>query len=143
MVINSDLLEKRKKVSERRPKFKRQESWRYKRLAVNWRKPKGIDNKMRRQMSGVPPLVKIGYGGPRIARGLHPSGYTDNLIHNVGELSILNKDKDAVRIAHTVGIKKRLDIISKAESLGLKILNGKKREQKISSPDKVKSKEEK
>jgi large subunit ribosomal protein L32e len=88
-------------------------------------------------------LVKIGYGGPRIARGLHPSGYTDNLIHNVGELSILNKDKDAVRIAHTVGIKKRLDIISKAESLGLKILNGKKREQKISSPDKVKSKEEK
>lgn len=142
MVINSDLLEQRKKVSERRPKFKRQESWRYKRLAANWRKPKGIDNKMRRQMSGVPPLVKIGYGGPRIARGLHPSGYTDNLIHNVAELSILNKDKDAVRIAHTVGTKKRLDIISKAESLGLKVLNGKKIEQETPNPDKVKSKGE-
>lgn len=140
MVINSDLLEQRKKVSERRPKFKRQESWRYKRLAANWRKPKGIDNKMRRQMSGVPPLVKIGYGGPRVARGLHPSGYTDNLVHNVAELSILNKDKDAVRIAHTVGTKKRMDIISNAESLGLKVLNGKKTEQKSSNPDKVKSK---
>jgi large subunit ribosomal protein L32e len=142
MVINSDLLEQRKRVSDRRPKFKRQESWRYKRLATNWRKPKGIDNKMRRQMSGVPPLVKIGYGGPRMSRGLHPSGYTDNLVHNVAELSFLNKDKDAVRIAHTVGTKKRLDIISKAESMGLKILNGKKTEQKPSDPDKGKSKEE-
>lgn len=142
MVINSDLLEQRKKVSERRPKFKRQESWRYKRLAANWRKPKGIDNKMRRQMSGVPPLVKIGYGGPRKARGLHPSGYTDNLVHNVQDLSILNKDKDAVRIAHTVGTKKRLDIISQAESLGLKILNGKKAKQKTPNSDKVKSRED-
>ena len=47
MVINGDLLEQRKRVSEHRPKFRRQESWRYKRLAENWRKPKGIDNKMR------------------------------------------------------------------------------------------------
>ncbi len=65
MVINKDLLEQRKRISERRPKFKRQESWRYDRLAVNWRKPDGIDNKMRKQFSGYPPLVKIGYGGPK------------------------------------------------------------------------------
>lgn len=142
MVINSDLLEQRKKVSERRPKFKRQESWRYKRLAVNWRKPKGIDNHMRLQVSGVPPLVKIGYGGPKASRGLHPSGYTDNLIHNVNELLNLNKDKDAVRIAHTVGTKKRLEILSKAESLGLKVLNGKKAEPKTSNSNEVKAKKD-
>lgn len=126
MVINNDLLEQRKKVSENRPKFKRQESWRYKRLATNWRKPKGIDNKMRRQVSGVPALVKIGYRGPKISRGLHPSGYVDNLIHNINDLLLLDKTKDAARIAHTVGNKKRLEIISKAESLGIKLLNGKK-----------------
>ncbi|MGN6622713.1 MAG: eL32 family ribosomal protein, partial [Candidatus Nitrosocosmicus sp.] len=75
MLINKDLLERRKKISDRRPKFKRQESWRYDRLAVNWRKPDGIDNKMRKQYSGYPSLVKIGYGGPKVSRGLHPSGY--------------------------------------------------------------------
>lgn len=126
MVINNDLLEQRKKVSENRPKFKRQESWRYKRLATNWRKPKGIDNKMRRQVSGVPALVKIGYRGPKISRGLHPSGYVDNLVHNIKDLLLLDKTKDAARIAHTVGNKKRLEIIIKAESLGIKLLNGKK-----------------
>ncbi len=130
MVINTELLEQRRKVSERRPKFKRQESWRYKRLSANWRKPKGIDNKMRRQVSGVPSLVKIGYRGPKIARGLHPSGYVDNLVYNVQDLLLLDKSKDAARIAHTVGNKKRLEIISKAESLGIKLINGKRSQPK-------------
>ncbi|HEY7507804.1 MAG TPA: eL32 family ribosomal protein, partial [Nitrososphaera sp.] len=49
MVINKELLAARKKVSSKRPKFIRQESWRYDRLAENWRKPKGKDNKMRKQ----------------------------------------------------------------------------------------------
>jgi large subunit ribosomal protein L32e len=128
MVINNDLLEQRKKISEHRPKFKRQESWRYKRLAVTWRKPKGVDNKMRKQVSGVPPLVKIGYRGPRISRGLHPSGYVDILVHNVKDLMLLDNTKDAARIARTVGNKKRLEIISKAESMGIKLINGKKSE---------------
>jgi ribosomal protein L32E len=35
-VINDELLAARKKVAHRRPKFIRQESWRYDRLAQNW-----------------------------------------------------------------------------------------------------------
>ncbi|HLG37958.1 MAG TPA: 50S ribosomal protein L32e [Nitrososphaera sp.] len=123
MVINEELLAARKKVAERRPKFIRQESWRYDRLAENWRRPKGKDNKMRKQKSGVPPLVKVGYRGPRIARGLHPSGYTDNVIHNVVELAKLDPKKDAARLGHTVGKRKRIEIIAKANELGVKVLN--------------------
>jgi large subunit ribosomal protein L32e len=139
MVINSELLEQRKKISDRRPKFKRQESWRYKRLATNWRKPDGIDNKMRKQFSGVPPLVKVGYGGPKLARGLHPSGFVDNLIYNVNDLSLLDKNKDAARIAHTVGNKKRLEIIEKARSLGIKLLNGTKGKTKTTPSSETKT----
>ena len=95
MVINEELLAARKKVAQRRPKFIRQESWRYDRLAENWRKPKGKDNKMRKQKSGMPAIVKVGYRGPRAARGLHPSGYIDNLIHNTAELDKLDPKKDA------------------------------------------------
>jgi large subunit ribosomal protein L32e len=123
MVINSELLAARKKVSDKRPKFIRQESWRYDRLAENWRKPKGKDNKMRKQKSGMPSIVKIGYRGPKAARGLHPSGYTDNVVSSMQDLSRLNPSKDAVRLAHTLGQRKRKLIISKASELGFKILN--------------------
>jgi large subunit ribosomal protein L32e len=121
--INDDLLRARKKVSATRPKFVRQESWRYVRLAENWRKPKGVDNKMRKQVSGVPPLVKVGYRGPKVARGLHPSGYNDRLIHNIRDLEKLDPKIDAARIGHTVGRRKRIDIVSKANTLGIKVLN--------------------
>jgi large subunit ribosomal protein L32e len=123
MVINKELLQARKKISNMRPKFVRQESWRYDRLAENWRKPKGKDNKMRKQLSGVPSLVKIGYRGPKSARGLHPSGYTDNIVFNVNDLTKLNAEKDAARLAHTVGTRKRKEIIAKATSMGIKMLN--------------------
>ena len=86
-------------------------------------KPKGKDNKMRKQVSGVPSLVKIGYRGPRAARGLHPSGYTDNLVFNVNDVVKLDAKKDAARLAHTVGRRKRKEIIEKANSIGIKILN--------------------
>ena len=123
MVINEELLAERKKVSSKRPQFIRQESWRYDRLAENWRKPKGKDNKMRKQKAGVPALVKIGYRGPKAARGLHPSGYTDNVVHNVSELARLDPKKDAARLGHTVGKRKRVEIIAKATQRGIKILN--------------------
>ena len=123
MVINEELLAARKKVAQKRPNFVRQESWRYDRLAENWRKPKGKDNKMRKQKSGMPAIVKVGYRGPRAARGLHPSGYRDNVIHNTTELSKLDPKSDAARIGHTVGNKKRIEIISKAAELGIKVLN--------------------
>jgi large subunit ribosomal protein L32e len=123
MVINEELLAARRKVAERRPKFIRQESWRYDRLAENWRKPKGKDNKMRKQKSGMPALVKVGYRSPKAVRGLHPSGYRDNLIHNPAELNVLDPTKDAARIGHTVGKKKRIEIINKALENGIKVIN--------------------
>lgn len=137
MVINEELLAARRKVSSKRPRFIRQESWRYDRLAENWRKPKGKDNKMRQQKAGVPALVRVGYRGPRIARGLHPSGYTDNLVHNVSELARLDPKKDAARLAHTVGKKKRIGMIAKASELGIKLLNAGKL-----APKKAEEKEE-
>ena len=147
MVINKELLQARKKVSDRRPKFVRQESWRYDRLAESWRKPKGKDNKMRKQVSGVPRLVKVGYRGPRKARGLHPSGYTDNLVFNVNDLARLDPAKDAARIGHVVVQRKRLLILAEARSKAIKVLNpGKEQkaeaasETKESTPKKKKEK---
>jgi large subunit ribosomal protein L32e len=130
MVINTELLNARKKISDSRPKFVRQESWRYVRLSESWRRPKGKDNKMRLQVSGVPRRVKVGYRGPKVSRGLHPSGYTDNLVFNRNDLMRLDPKKDAARMGHAVGKRKRIEIITKASELGIKILNAGKLSQK-------------
>jgi large subunit ribosomal protein L32e len=123
MQINADALELRKKMAEHRPNFVRQESWRYIKLSKSWRKPKGIDNHQRKQKKGWPALVRVGYGGPKIARGLHPSGFTDNLVNNLIDLKKLDPKKDGVRFAHGVGRKKRLEIIAKAVELGFSVFN--------------------
>ena len=143
MVINKELLQARKKVSDRRPKFVRQESWRYDRLAETWRKPKGKDNKMRRQLSGAPRLVKIGYRSPRKARGLHPSGYTDNIVFNANDLASLDPSKDAARIAHAIGQRKRLLILSEARTKGIKVLNPGKEQKAEETPGAEKTSGEK
>lgn len=123
MPINKEALELRKKVGQHRPDFIRQESWRYVRLSPNWRKPKGIDNHQRKQKKGWPALVKIGYGGPKIARGLHPSGYTDNLVYNLKDLEKLDPKTDGIRFGHGVGKRKRLVIITKAKEMNFKVFN--------------------
>ncbi|HXX06026.1 MAG TPA: 50S ribosomal protein L32e [Candidatus Bathyarchaeia archaeon] len=123
MPINKEALELRKKVSQRRPEFVREESWRYVRLLPRWRKPKGIDNHQRKQKKGWPALVKIGYGGPKVARGLHPSGYTDNLVYNLKDLEKLNPKTDGIRFGHGVGKRKRLEIITKAKEKNFKVFN--------------------
>ena len=118
-----DLLEIRAKVAEHRPRFVRQESWRYDKLKPTWRKPKGVDNKIRLQQAGFPPLVKVGYRTPRVARDLHPSGMMEKLVHNPAELDGIDPKLYAIRIAGTVGARKREAIRDKAVKLGIKLLN--------------------
>jgi len=128
MTINKELLAKRAEVKEHKPDFKRPESWRYVRLQTNWRKPKGIDHHQRKQKSrGRPGLVKIGYGGPRVAKGLHPSGFTDNLVFNLDDLAKLDPKKDGVRFGHSVGTRKRREIVVIAIEKKFKIFNARVR----------------
>ncbi len=110
-------------ISSRRPAFKRQEWFRYSKLGDKWRKPKGIHSKMRRSMKHRPPLVKIGFRGPKEVRGLHPSGFSEILVHNVSQLEGVDPKVQAVRVAGTVGTKKRIDIEDRAEELGIRVLN--------------------
>lgn len=124
MPINKDKLEAREKAAQSRPDFIRPESWRYKRLETTWRKPKGVDNHQRKQKSrGRPGLVKVGYGGLKEARGLHPSGYTDNLVYNLNDLEKLDPKTDGVRFGHSVGTKKRTSIMVKAIEKKFKVFN--------------------
>ncbi len=117
------LVAKRKEVADSRPAFVRQESWRYVRIHPEWRKPKGVDSKMRRQDKGWPPLVRVGYRGPAAARGLHPSGHFEVIVHRPEDLAPLVPGRDVARIGGTVGAKKRAAIIERATELGIRVVN--------------------
>ncbi len=116
-------LQVRARARNKKPKFLRPESWKYDRLNASWRKPRGLDNKVRRKILGWPPGPSTGYKGPKVARYLHPSGFKEVIVFNVADLSNVDVNTQAIRIAHRVGKRKRADIIAKATELNLKILN--------------------
>lgn len=135
-------LRTRAKLKKKKPDFVRQESWRYDRLKENWRRPKGIDNKMRRKIKGWPPTVNVGYRGPKAVRGLHPSGYEEVLVHNVDELKKVDPKTQAVRIAHTVGRRTRMQILAEARKKKIIVLNvGVKEEEKKEEAEKAETEE--
>jgi len=117
------LVAKRKKEKQKKPKFVRQESWRYKRLKENWRRPRGLDNKMRRRVKGWPSCPSSGYRGPKEARGLHPSAFREVLISNLDDLNKVDPELEAIRIASSVGDRKRAELIKEARERGIHILN--------------------
>ncbi|MCX8172454.1 MAG: 50S ribosomal protein L32e [Archaeoglobaceae archaeon] len=121
------LLKLRKMLKSRKPEFRRY-CWdrKLKLRRKSWRKPRGLDNAMRIEYGGKwsgRKRVKIGYKTPKAVRGLHPSGYEDVLVYSAKELEKLNPEKQAIRIASCVGLRRRLEIEKRASELGLKILN--------------------
>jgi large subunit ribosomal protein L32e len=117
-------LRTRASVAARRPEFLRQEWHRRKRLQnVGWRKPVGDHSKMRQHYGYRRNIVSIGYGGPREARYLHPSGFREVRVWNVKDLEKINPEIEAARVAHSVGMKKRAEIEEKADELKIRVLN--------------------
>lgn len=112
----------RKTLKAAKPDFNRLESWRYKRVKSSWRKPRGIDNHMRLKKKGWPKSVDIGYRSPKTVRGFHPSGFEEVIVYNVKDLEKINSNQ-AIRIGHTVGDKKRANIIERANELKIFVLN--------------------
>ena len=106
------------------PSFRRTEWFRYKRLSRSgWRAPHGMDNKQRRNYKYRGSLVRIGHGKVAAARFLHPSGFKEIMVHNVGDLEAIDPETEAARVGGTVGGRKRETIYARADELGIRVLN--------------------
>lgn len=143
MAAPEKTLKLRERIKKKKPAFVRQESWRYIRLKENWRKPKGIDNKMRKKVKGWPATVNVGYRGPKAARGLHPSGYKEVLVYNTEDLKEIDPKTQAIRIAHTVGKRKRARILVEARKKKITILNLKEVKEEVKEEKVTEEAEEK
>ncbi|MCD6458190.1 MAG: 50S ribosomal protein L32e [Thermoproteales archaeon] len=117
------LLKIRTLMKMKKPRFIQMNSWYLARLGDKWKRPKGLDNKIKREKKGFPARVKIGYRKPKLVRGFHPCGMVEALVHNAKELVDLNPDIHAIRISSRVGKLKKSEIVKKAKELGFKVLN--------------------
>jgi large subunit ribosomal protein L32e len=105
------------------PQFNRQDHHKKKRVDPSWRKPRGSLSKQRRGIKGKGATVEAGYRSPAAARGLHPSGFEEVLVHTPDGLDGVDSDTEAVRIASGVGGRKRERIEDVCEDRGIRVLN--------------------
>ena len=127
----------------KKPKFKRQQAI-LKKLKNRWRRPKGIQSKLRLRKGGKGKVPRVGYGSNRISRG-NIKGKSFVHISNLNELENM---KQPIIISSKIGLKKKLKIIDKAKDLKIEILNVKDiekflKEVKEKQDSKKKVKEEK
>jgi large subunit ribosomal protein L32e len=116
-------LRKRTESKKHKPKFKRQEWFRYKKLDDSWRKPRGLHSKMRTNRKYRINRVRVGYKTTEDVRGLHSSGFKEKLVYNKSDLDGLDPKLEAARIGHSVGTRKRIEIEEHADELGIRVLN--------------------
>lgn len=125
------LLEIKKAQNKKRPRFVRQDWHKKSRLAPVWRKPKGMDSKLRKHMHAHGYLPTTGYRTPALVRGMHKSGLIPVLVHTTAQIETVNGKTHGVIIASTVGARKCVDIITKAQSKGVRVLNYKDPAKKV------------
>jgi len=119
-----EALATRSAQSKKQPAFRRQEWYRYKRLSrTGWRKPKGMDSKQRKNKRWRTPMARVGFGKVADARGLHPSGFSEIMVHRPDDLDQIDPKVEAARIGKRVGNRKRAAIHEKADELGIRVLN--------------------
>ncbi|WP_380674882.1 50S ribosomal protein L32e [Salinigranum sp. GCM10025319] len=111
------------KHREGKPQFNRQDYHMKKRTPESWRKPRGNLSKQRRGIKGKGPMVEAGYRSPQAARGLHPSGFEEVRVENTDDLEGVDGDTQAVRIASSVGGRKREQIEDECEDREIRVLN--------------------
>ncbi|KAI5841189.1 ribosomal protein L32e [Morchella snyderi] len=116
-------------IKKRTKKFNRHQSDTYKTVKPSWRKPKGIDNRVRRRFKGQAAMPSIGYGSNRKTKHMMPSGHKAFLVQNTSDVDMLlmHNKTYAAEIGHAVSSRKRIEIIAKAKTLGVKVTNPKGR----------------
>lgn len=127
------LLTRRKQAGK--PQFNRQDYHKKKRTPESWRRPRGQLSKQRKGIKGKGPKVQAGYRTPEAVRGKHPSGFEEVYVENTDDLEGVDGDHEAVRIASSVGARKRERIEEQAEDQDVRVLNPTYEEVEVESDD--------
>ncbi len=125
-----ELLQLRRKLKRKKPKFLRQDAHRVKKLEKKWRAPKGRHSKMRFKLRSYRKQPSRGYSSPREVRGLDSKGRKEARVETIQDLKKVKNDEIIV-IGSTVGTKKKLEILKKILESKLQVKNVKNVEEFI------------
>jgi large subunit ribosomal protein L32e len=130
------LLELRRKLKAKKPNFRRADAHKKAKLGNAYRKPKGLQNKMRLSKKGYRKTIKVGYGSPRQVKDLTRDGLRQIRVCSMKDLLTVNPKTDGAELSRTLGMKKKLVLIAKALELKIKILNVKEPQKFIDEANK-------
>ncbi len=117
------LLQLRNVAKARKPNFKIQNSNDpKKRFAGRWKRPKGLQSKMRERRKGNPKYIEPGYGSPSLVKGTTPDGLFPVMVENVADLARV-KEGFGVIVSTGIGMRKKVDVVKAAVEKKLKLIN--------------------
>ncbi|XP_063488458.1 large ribosomal subunit protein eL32-like [Symphalangus syndactylus] len=119
------LLVKPKIIKKRTKKFMRHHTDQYVKIKHNWWKPRGLDNRVRRRLTGRISMPNIAYGSNKKTKHMLPSGFRKFLVHNIKELKVLLMCHRSycAEITHKVSSKNNKSIVEKATQPAIRVTN--------------------
>ena len=97
-------------------KFRRYNSYKLKRLANPWRKPRGLHNKLRLGFSGYGKAVKVGHGTPSKELNIV-------VVKNQNDLDMAKEKNAQIIFSSKLGLRKKVEMMKKVQELKLTVIN--------------------
>ena len=116
---------KKRIVKKKTNSFARFQSDRFNRVKESWRKPRGIDNRVRRKFRGSKLMPKIGYGSNKATRFQLQNGLYPFVVKTAKDIDLLlmHNEKFTAVIAHNLNARSRKAVVERAAQLGVKVAN--------------------
>ena len=117
-------LELRKELKDKKPSFIRQDAHKKPKLSrTAYRRPRGLQSKMRLQKKGYRKIPSSGYSSPSLVRNLTRDGLKPFIVSNLKELDRVDSKTEGVIVSATVGMKKRIEIVKLAIEKKITVIN--------------------
>ena len=100
-------------VKKKKTTFDRFECHRHLRLGRSWRRPRGIDCRVRRKYRGVLRTPKVGYGSNKKTRNLLPNYKLKFVVNNMKVIEVVEVDKEEKEVNIKVNGDVKLYFITK------------------------------
>ncbi|MFC1769131.1 eL32 family ribosomal protein [Nanoarchaeota archaeon] len=105
-----------------KPTFLRQDIHKKGRLKRKWRKPRGMDSKLRLRLKGHCRKPSSGYGSPVKSR-YQLKGIYGVVVSSVKDLDGLDTTKQGAILSSKIGKKRRVEIIKECVAKKIKVIN--------------------
>ncbi len=123
-MASKESLEERRRRKAKKPSFRRQDAHKKREVARSgYRRPKGLQSKMRLGHRGYVRTVSTGFGSPRAAAGLTRDGRVPVPVATARELAAVDAATQCAVLAAGLGAKRKEELLTLAKEKSVPVLN--------------------